>query len=92
MDNKNIKATFLQFASGMAAQTLMHLGMLENPLAGSTSIDLPNAKYSIELLIMLKEKTAGNLTDEEETYLNAAIDDLKIRYAQISERSEAETD
>ncbi len=92
MDNNNIKATFLQFASGMAAQTLMHLGMLENPLAGTTDIDLPNAKYSIELLIMLKEKTSGNLTDEEASYLNAAIDDLKIRYAQISERSEAKND
>lgn len=91
-DNREIKATFLQFASGMAAQTLMHLGMLDNPITNNSTIDLPNAKYSIDLLMMLKEKTSGNLTEEESTYLNAAIDDLKIRYAQISEHSEAENE
>ncbi len=90
MKDQEIKATFLQFASGLAAQTLMHLGMLENPMTNTTDIDLPNAKYSVDLLILLKEKTKGNLTVEESTYLNAAIDDLKIRYAQVAERSEAE--
>ena len=90
MNNSESKATFLQFASGMAAQTLMHLGALENPITNSATVDLPNARYSIDLLTMLKEKTRGNLTEEEETYLNAAIDDLKIRYAQISEITEAE--
>lgn len=90
MNNNETKATFLQFASGMAAQTLMHLGILENPLSNTTIIDLNNAKYSIDLLSMLKEKTTGNLSEEELTYLNAAIDDLKIRYAQVSEHSEAE--
>ncbi len=90
MDNNETKATFLQFASGMAAQTLMHLGLLENPMTRSTLIDLPNAKYSIDLLMMLQDKTKGNLTEEELTYLTAAIDDLKIRYAQVSEHSEAE--
>ena len=90
MDNNEISATFLQFASGMAAQTLMHLGALENPITNSATIDLPNARYSIDLLNMLKEKTQGNLTEEEEVYLNAAIDDLKIRYAQVCERREAE--
>lgn len=90
MNNNETRASFLQFASGMAAQTLMHLGILDNPLSGTKDIDLPNARYSIDLLVMLKDKTTGNLTPEEETYLNAAIDDLKIRYAQVSERSEAE--
>lgn len=90
MDNNETKATFLQFASGMAAQTLMHLGLLENPMTRSTLIDLPNAKYSIDLLMMLQDKTKGNLTEEELTYLTAAVDDLKIRYAQVSEHSEAE--
>ena len=83
MDNNETKATFLQFASGMAAQTLMHLGLLENPMTRSTLIDLPNAKYSIDLLMILQDKTKGNLTEEELTYLTAAVDDLKIRYAQV---------
>ncbi len=78
---KEIPASFLQFLSGMAAQTLMHLGMLENPITRSTVIDLPNAKYSIDLLGILQQKTAGNLTPEEAKYLEAAICDLQMRYA-----------
>lgn len=88
--SNNTEASFLQFASGMAAQTLMHLGMLENPISKTVSLDLPNARYSIDLLVVLKEKTKGNLTEEEEIYLTAAIDDLKIRYAQAAEMYEAE--
>lgn len=82
------QATFIQFISGMAAQTLMHLGMMENPISRTTSIDLPNARYSIDLLEVFREKTRGNLTPEEDNYLAAALKDLKVRYAQAAEKAE----
>jgi hypothetical protein len=83
-ENKKVEASFLQFASGMAAQTLMHMGIMENPITGECKLDLVNAKYSIELLEILKQKTKGNLTEEEENYFNAALDDLKIRFASVT--------
>lgn len=83
-EKKKIEASFLQFISGMAAQTLMHLGVIENPISGKCDLDMINAKYSIELLEILQQKTAGNLTKEEEDYFNVAMDDLKVRYAQVS--------
>lgn len=88
-EKKKNEANFLQFLSGMAAQTLMHLGMLENPISRAMRIDLPNARYSIELLQLIRTKTQGNLTSEEEKYLDAAISDLQVRYAQAAEKAGA---
>lgn len=76
----------MEFLSGMAAQTLMHLGMLESPITRSTVLDLPNARYSIDLLEVVREKTAGNLTAAEEKYLQAAIADLQVRYAEAANK------
>ncbi len=74
-------ADFLHFVSGMATQTLMQLGEIENPLeGGDRKVDLAAARYSIDVLQMLAEKTKGNLTDEEDQYLRAALHDLRMRF------------
>ncbi len=73
-------ADFLHFVSGMAAQALMQLGAIENPLEGDRKTDLAAARYSIDCLQMLAEKTKGNLTDEEDKYLRAALHELRMRF------------
>ena len=40
------------------------------------------AEFNIELLLLLREKTKGNLTGEETEFLNACIQDLQIMFAQ----------
>jgi hypothetical protein len=42
--------------------------------------DLPLAKHTIDTISMLKEKTKGNLTAEEENFLESVLVDLKWRY------------
>lgn len=84
-DSAAVEASFLQFISGMAGQALIHLGLMSNPLTGTTAADLPNAKYSIDLLAVLQEKTRGNLTDEESQYLSSALADLRMRYVDVVE-------
>ncbi len=73
-------ADFQHFVSGIAAQVLMQLGELENPMAGEKRIDLDSARYSIDILQMLGEKTKGNLSPEEQRYLTAALHDLRMRF------------
>lgn len=73
-------ADFQHFISGVAAQVLMQLGELENPMAGEKRVDLESARYSIDILQMLEEKTKGNLTPEEQRYLTAALHDLRMRF------------
>ncbi len=83
--------SFGQFVGGFAYQTLVHLGKMPNPLTGETGIDLANAKYSIDLLGILKEKTQGNLTPEEEEQLSSILRDLRLTYVEASGKKNAES-
>ena len=90
-DGKVVQASFLQFLSGMAAQALMHLGVMTNPMTGKMESDLANAKYSIDLLSVIEEKTRGNLDEEEEAYLTSALYELRLRYVQATKTHDEES-
>jgi hypothetical protein len=75
--------SFLQFLSGMAMQTMVHLGMMSNPMTNERAVDLPNAKYSIDLLGILREKTEGNLTEEETRYFDTMLANVRMGYVQV---------
>ena len=69
----------------MAYQGLLGLGVLENPVTGTTGVNLPSAKMVLDDLRMLTEKTAGNLDDEEREHLEGIVRDLESAYAKTSE-------
>ncbi len=82
-DSMPVKANFTQFINGFAVQTLVHLGKMSNPMTGKAGIDLANAKYSIDILGILQEKTKGNLTPEEDEYLSNLLRDLRMEYVTV---------
>ncbi len=59
---------------------LVHLGAAPDPSSGQRRVDLDQAKQTIELLELLKEKTAGNLTSAEAEVLDCILFDLRCRY------------
>lgn len=75
--------SFHMLISAMAGQCLIHLGVAPDPGSGKTSINLEEAKYTIDLLQILKEKTQGNLTPEEQRLLDTALYDLRMRYVTL---------
>lgn len=87
--NKPVEANFIQFISGFAVQTLVHLGRMSNPMTGKTAVDLPNARFSIDILGILQDKTKGNLTSEEDEYLSNLLRDLRMEFVTISNRGGA---
>ena len=91
-ENPVVEANFLQFLSGMGAQTLMHLGVMSNPMTGKTEADLVQAKYSIDLLAIFQEKTKGNLSGEEEEYLAGMLSQLRMAYVDAANRPKEESD
>jgi len=70
------------FVSGLAGQVLIHLGLFPNPATGAHEKDLEQAKYSIDLLAILKDKMRGNLTDEEAKLIDTMLYDLRMRYVE----------
>jgi len=71
---------FATFVVSLNASALMHLGAIEDPTTGKTDKNLSMAKQTIDILKMLEEKTAGNLSKDEENLLKSILYDLKIIY------------
>jgi phospholipase/lecithinase/hemolysin len=76
------EANFTQFISSLAMQVMMFLGQIENPMVGKRILDLGAAKYNIDILGVLAEKTKGNLTKEEEQALTRLLSELRMGYVQ----------
>lgn len=70
---------FLAFCSGMATQALMQLGEVPFPDTGQRQENLPYARYTTEIIKILREKSEAKLSNEERSYLDAAIEDLEAR-------------
>ncbi|MFW5856606.1 MAG: DUF1844 domain-containing protein [Planctomycetota bacterium] len=72
-------------------QTLMQLGLMSNPMTNERTVDLVQARYSIDLLGVLEEKTRGNRTDKEEEYLQTMLAQLRMGYVDALGRKDGET-
>ena len=79
------KADFAMFCYTLGTQAMVALGMAPNPVTEKTEQDLASAKYSIDLLEMLREKTEGNRTDEETKVLMNLLFELRMRYVERSQ-------
>jgi len=64
----------------VAHSALVHLGEGGDPSAPSQPDDLAEARYAIDLLALLQEKTSGKRTPEESQLLEALLYDLRLRY------------
>jgi hypothetical protein len=71
---------FSSFLLSLSTSALMHLGEVPDPVTQKIEKDLPLAKQSIDMLGMLKEKTRGNLTADEEKLMDHLLADLRWRY------------
>ncbi len=83
-------ADFLTFVSGLAAQCMLYLGIVPNPHTGKTELDLDAAKYHIDLVAVLQEKTQGNLSDEESGALKSILTDLRMRFVTATNEKTSE--
>lgn len=68
----------------LGTSALIHLGEAPDPSTGQPAQDLTQARYAIDLLGLLKEKTEGNRSPEEGRLLDDLLYDLRIRYLQAA--------
>ena len=74
------EARFDVFLSGLAMEALIALGDMAHPVTRKKAANLPHAKYLIDLIGILEEKTKGNLSADEEKLLTDALYQLRMRY------------
>ena len=71
---------FLSFMVNLAGMAYMTMGLGEVP----TEPNLPEAKYIIDSIGMLKEKTKGNLSAEEEKGVSGLLYELKVNFSKVA--------
>ena len=77
---------FSSLVSSLAAQVLYSLGGIEDQRTGQRNVDLDLAKYHIDTLAMLEEKTDGNLSDDEKKLLDQALYQVRMQYVQVAQQ------
>jgi hypothetical protein len=81
------QATFGDLVGLLSAQAMMFLGLIPNPSTQKPEINLPTARYFIDLITILEEKTAGQLTKEESQILDDTLHSLRLTYMQRSQQT-----
>lgn len=73
----DLTALFLMLASS----ALVHLGAAPDPMTGAPQRDLPQARFIIDVLRLLRDKTEGHRTAEESQLLEEILYNLQMQFA-----------
>ena len=74
------EVTFSTFVMSLNTSVLYHLGELPDPESGEKFVNLDLARHAIDTLVVLEQKTKGNLTVEEAELMRNILYDVKMRF------------
>ena len=78
-DQKN-QVLFMQLVFTFQSAAWQQLGKIKNPLTDKIERDLNQARFSIDILEMIRTKTQGNLSENEKTFIDKVISELQLNY------------
>ncbi len=83
----HLEVNFMMFITSLSMQAMMSLGIYPNPITKKEEKNLDAAKYTIDTIAMLQEKTKGNLTSEESRLIDNILYDLRMKYVEANKES-----
>ena len=81
-------ASFVNFLSTLATNAAASLGAVPHPATGQRSVDLETGKYWLDVLGMIRDKTKGNLHQQEARLLEGLLADLRMQYVTMVRATE----
>ena len=72
----DLASLFVMFASS----AMIGLGEAPDPMSGERSVDLAQAREAVDVLLLLREKTEGNRSEQESHLLEEILYDLQMRF------------
>lgn len=78
-------ASFPELINMLVMQAAVSLGGYKGPTGEMVQRDLATAKHFIDMLEVLKGKTKGNLTDEEDKAMEAVLYEMRMRYVEATQ-------
>ncbi len=73
-------ALFVSLVLMFHSAAMQYMGKVKNPATDKIERNLEQAQAMIDMFDMMKEKTKGNLTDEESRLLSNLSQELKLNY------------
>lgn len=77
------KADFQTLLGTMISNAIMYMGGIADPQTGRPIVAPDHARFHIDLLAVLEEKTKGNLTEEEASALRRAVSELRLEFLEL---------
>ena len=77
-------ADFFSLVSMLATQALFAMGLISESKDKKPEPDFEIAKYNIDIIGVIEEKTKGNLTGEEQEMITGTLHQLRMAYVQLS--------
>ena len=78
-------ASFATHVNSVVTQVFMALGGMEDPRTKRRYVDLDLAKYHIDTLAVLEQKTKGNLTEDEKRLLDQGLYESRMQYVHVAQ-------
>lgn len=85
-EERELPLSFSSFVISLAGSAMVQLGEAEDPNTRKKSLDLQVARNTIDLLGVLKEKTEGNLDEEEARLLESVLYECRTKFIEKSEK------
>jgi hypothetical protein len=83
-DQTEIEVSFLNYIMSLGYQAMIFLGEVPHPMTGKNEKNIRQAKFLIDTLQLLKNKTKGNLSTQEEQLLSSSLYELQMKYVEVS--------
>jgi hypothetical protein len=77
---QGLEASFSTLVLSIGSSAAMAMGLAPNHVSGQIEKDLNLARFNIDLLRMLREKTKGNLAADEQKFLDSIVTDLQLKF------------
>lgn len=85
-------ASFVGLLSMLGSQAMAALGVMPDFVTGEVNVNRPLAKHCIDMLSVLKEKTNGNLDEDEAAHLRDALHQLRMLYVSTGNQTPPSAD
>jgi len=89
-EEPKLNMLFMSIVLSLSQAAMQHMGKITNPLTGKIDRNLEQAKVTVDMLEMLKEKTKGNLVKDEEKLINETLATLQLNYVDEAKKGEEE--
>ncbi|QLY26443.1 DUF1844 domain-containing protein [Bdellovibrio sp. KM01] len=80
---EKMEASLSVLIMSLASSAVMAMGLAPDPQTGQTSKDKNMARFNIDLLVVLQQKTKGNLSSDEAQFLDNLINDLQMKFVSV---------